>query len=74
MGNGLFIEGMFLIPLFSVDRTDIGYGGTIKAGGRGHVEVDVKQTATDRQVREDEVGKKVVEERKIGEVVGLGGG
>ena len=73
VGNGLFIQGMFLIPLFSVDRTDIGYGGTVKAGGRGHGEVDVKQTATDCEVRREEVGKKVVEERKIGEVVGLGG-
>ena len=71
VGNGLFTQGMFLIPLFSVDRTDIGYGGTVKAGGRGHGEI-VKQTATDCQVRE-EVGDRVVEEKNIGEVVESGG-
>ena len=52
---------MFLIPLFAVDRTDIGYGGRFKAGGRGHCEVEVEvelelevsQMVTDCRVREE---------------------
>ena len=63
---------MFLIPLISVDRTDIGYGGRVKADGRDHGEVDVNLILTDCQVRE-EVGERVVEEKNIGEVVESGG-
>ena len=60
---------MFLIPLFSVNRTNIGYEGTVEAGGRGHGEIEVNQTATDCQVRK-KVRERVVEEMimNIGEV------
>lgn len=61
VGNGLFIQGMFLIPLLSVDRTDIGHGGAVQAGGRSHIEFEVMKVVADCWMREG-VEESVVEQ------------
>ena len=57
---------MFLIALVSVDRTYVGHGGAVEAGG-SHGEAEVRWTDTNTQERKDEE-EKVVKEKKVEEV------
>lgn len=41
VGDGRFIQKMFLIAFVSVNRTYVGHGGAVEAG-RGHGEAAVK--------------------------------
>ena len=63
---------MFLIAFVSVDRTYVGHGGAVEAGG-GHGEAAVKQIeahAQEGEEEEEEEGEeeRLVKEKKVEEV------
>lgn len=63
IGDGRFVHRMFLILLLVMNRTHIGWGGAVEAGG-GHDEVEVEVSQTDAEAKETEEG----ENGKVGEV------